>query len=73
MCDAEKIGINELEIISIFGFDGTIPAGLKVHADQKHILFPLGNKISIVNIDTNKQSFLCGHTNTVTNIDVSPT
>lgn len=73
MCEAEKLELKELEIISIFGFDGKIQSGLKIHPDQKHILFPLGNKVSIINFDSNKQEFLCGHTNTVSAINVSPT
>lgn len=72
MCEAEKLQLKELEIISIFGFDGKIQSGLKIHPDQKHILFPLGNKVSIINFDSNKQEFLCGHTNTVSAINVSP-
>lgn len=50
---------------------GHIPCGLKIHPDNQHLLFPLGNKISILNIITNKQDFLCGHTNTVSSIAIS--
>lgn len=71
MCETKESGLDELEPIAIFGFDGKISSSLHVHPDQRHIIFPLGNKISILNVQTNKQTFLCGHTNTVSNIDVS--
>lgn len=48
---------------------GTKPGALKLHGN--HLIFPLGRKISILNIDNNKQEFLCGHTNTVSAIAVS--
>lgn len=48
---------------------GTKRSGLKLH--QNHLIFPLGRKISILNIENNKQQFLCGHTNTVSAIAVS--
>lgn len=64
-------GLQELQPIAIFGFDGRIPAGLHVHPDKKHIIFALGNKLSIMNVGTGQQSFLGGHTNTVSVIDVS--
>lgn len=52
---------------------GQITCGLKVHPDNKHLIFPIGNKVSIMNLETNKQEFLCGHTNTISTIDVSKT
>lgn len=61
----------ELQPIAIFGFDGKIPAGLHVHPDRKHVIFALGNKLSIMNVETAQQSFLSGHSNTVSVIDVS--
>lgn len=64
-------GLQVLQPIAIFGFDGKIPGGLYVHPDRKHAIFPLGNKLSILNVDTNKQEFLSGHTNIVSTIDVS--
>lgn len=35
------------------------------------MIYPLGNKLSITNTKTNKQEFLCGHTNTISNLDIS--
>lgn len=66
-----KNNLNKLEILSIFGFDGQKSDSLKVHPNQNHILFPLGSRISILDFQTNKQEFLCGHTNAVSTIEVS--
>ena len=42
-----------------------------VHPDRIHLLFPLGNKVAILNFQTDKQDFLCGHTHTVSCINIS--
>ncbi|CRK95621.1 CLUMA_CG009079, isoform A [Clunio marinus] len=63
--------IQELSIIQIFGYDGKIP--LKVHPDQEHMIFVIGNKISILNIKSNKQEFLSGHTHKISAFEVSVT
>lgn len=34
MCDAEKIGVEELENIAIFGFDGNIKMPLTPHSTE---------------------------------------
>lgn len=52
-----------------FHIIGSKSGGLKLNSN--HLVFPLGRKISILNIDDNKQEFLCGHTNTVSAIAVS--
>lgn len=52
-------------------FLGQIRSGLQVHPDGEHLIFPLGNKVSIKHLESGKQSFLCGHTCTISNIDVS--
>lgn len=49
---------------------GKIP--LKVHPDQEHLIFAIGNKISILNMKTNKQEFLSGHTHNISALEVSP-
>lgn len=54
-------------------FQGHVIAGLRVHPDQKHLVFPLGNEISIYELETNRQTFLRGHTNTISTVDISPT
>uniref|UniRef100_A0A1S4GQN3 Cilia- and flagella-associated protein 52 n=1 Tax=Anopheles gambiae TaxID=7165 RepID=A0A1S4GQN3_ANOGA len=60
-----------LEPSAIIGFDGHVVCGLRVHPDQRHLVFPLGNEISIYECATNKQSFLRGHTNTISTLDIS--
>lgn len=45
---------------------------MRVHPDQEHLIFAIGNKISILNIKTNKQEFLSGHTHNISTLDVSP-
>ena len=64
--------VQSLEPKAIIGFDGQVQSGLIVHPDQKHLIFPLGNKISILNYATNCQEFLSGHTNTISTINISP-
>lgn len=69
--DAGGDALEPLEPLAIFAFDGKIAGGLHVHPDRQHVLFPLGNKVSILNVDTKCQLFLSGHTNTVSTLDVS--
>lgn len=66
------VEIERLEPSAIFGFDGKIVGGLKVHPDKVHLIFPLGTRVSILNVQNNRQEFMCGHTNTISAIDVSP-
>lgn len=60
-----------LEPVAIFGFDGHVLNGLRVHPDGVHLIFPLGNKVAILNYQTDKQDFLCGHTHTVSCLNIS--
>lgn len=48
---------------------GKIP--LKVHPDQEHLIFAIGNKISIMNLKTNKQEFLSGHSHNISAVEIS--
>ncbi|KAF5305612.1 hypothetical protein FQR65_LT07692 [Abscondita terminalis] len=63
--------VEELSVHAIIGFDGAIIGGLRVHPDGKHVLFPIGNKITILHWTNKKQYFLSGHTNIISAIDVS--
>ncbi|KAI4470193.1 wd-40 repeat protein [Holotrichia oblita] len=63
--------VAELQIQSLIGFDGTILRGFRVHPDGIHVLYPLGNKVSITHWVTKQQFFLNGHTNTISAIDIS--
>lgn len=53
-------------------FSGKINCGIKVHPSQQQILFPFGNKITVIGVRTHKQEFLVGHDDIVTALDVSP-
>ncbi|XP_011641119.1 cilia- and flagella-associated protein 52 [Pogonomyrmex barbatus] len=61
-----------LEAIGIIAFDGITKNALHLHPDEKHILYPMGLKVAIKNIETGKQRFLSGHTNNVSTLCVSP-
>lgn len=43
-----------------------------MHPDQEHLVFAIGNKVSILNLKTNKQGFLSGHTHNISALEVSP-
>ncbi|EZA49276.1 WD repeat-containing protein [Ooceraea biroi] len=62
----------DLEAIGIIAFDGVAKNGLRLHPDEKHLLYPMGHKVVIKNIETNEQQFLSGHTNNVSALCVSP-
>nr|CAD7446903.1 unnamed protein product [Timema bartmani] len=61
--------VSELQLASIIGFDVN---GLRLHPDDIHIVYPLGSKVVIQNWETKHQSFLSGHTNIISSIDISP-
>ncbi|XP_018331120.1 cilia- and flagella-associated protein 52 [Agrilus planipennis] len=70
--DVLEGGVESLEVVSIIGFDGSIVQGVKVHPDGKHIIYPVGNKVVIIDLDTKKQHSLSGHTNIISAINLSP-
>ncbi|XP_059614084.1 cilia- and flagella-associated protein 52 [Phlebotomus argentipes] len=70
--DSDEKTLQKLEPVAIFGFDGKMPGGLKVHPGGKHTIFAIGNKISVTNMQTNRQEFLSGHTNSISAFDVAP-
>ncbi|XP_023601107.1 cilia- and flagella-associated protein 52 [Myotis lucifugus] len=63
--------VAELELQAVIGFNGHVPTGLKCHPDQEHLVYPLGCTVLIQAINTNEQSFLHGHGNNVSCVDVS--
>ncbi|KAJ3635496.1 hypothetical protein MTP99_008401 [Tenebrio molitor] len=75
MSDAESDllegNVESLEVKGIIGFDGTTIKGFIMHPDEKHAVYPLGNKVTIQDWTTKTQVFLTGHTNTISAIDVS--
>lgn len=44
---------------------GKIPGGLVSHPDGQHIIYPLGCTVIVEDIQKNKQSFLSGHSDSV--------
>lgn len=61
----------KLAVRAIFGINGKVNFGLRLHPNGKHILFPLGTKIGIDDTITNKEEFIAGHTHNVSCLDVS--
>ncbi|XP_022080542.1 cilia- and flagella-associated protein 52-like [Acanthaster planci] len=61
----------ELELLSTTGFNGNVYAGLKVHPDKEHIIYPLGNTVIIEHITKHTQNFLQGHTDDVSCVAIS--
>ncbi|KAJ8898214.1 hypothetical protein PR048_003574 [Dryococelus australis] len=65
-------GIDELAPYQNLQLFSVTPGGLVLHPDLNHLIYPLGSKVVIQQRNTKQQEFLCGHTNLVTAIDVSP-
>lgn len=63
---------NNLDIVAVVGFKGTVSAGLVLHPDNEHILFPLGSTIIVRHVTSRSQSFLRGHDNQISVLSVSP-
>lgn len=58
--------------VYLFSFPlGSVYAGLKVHPDREHFIYPLGNTVIVEHITSHRQYFLTGHTNDVSCIAVS--
>ncbi|XP_028046333.1 cilia- and flagella-associated protein 52 isoform X2 [Monomorium pharaonis] len=64
--------LQNLETIGIITFDGITKNALQLHPDEKHLLYSMGHKVAIRNIETGEQRFLSGHTNNVSTLCVSP-
>ncbi|XP_044733714.1 cilia- and flagella-associated protein 52 [Chrysoperla carnea] len=63
--------VEDLQVESIIAFNGDTVNACRIHPDGDHIIFPIGNKVSILNWWTKKQEFLAGHTNIISAIDLS--
>ncbi|KAF6092943.1 cilia and flagella associated protein 52 [Phyllostomus discolor] len=63
--------VAELELEAVIGFNGHVPAGLKCHPDQEHLIYPLGCTVLIQAINTKEQYFLQGHGNNVSCVAIS--
>ncbi|XP_050310647.1 cilia- and flagella-associated protein 52 [Anthonomus grandis grandis] len=73
ICDTDCADVKELKPKAIIGFDGNTINGLIVHPNGKHVVYCMGNKITILEWATKKQSFLVGHTNIISSVCVSST
>ncbi|XP_043599667.1 cilia- and flagella-associated protein 52 isoform X3 [Bombus pyrosoma] len=65
------MSLKELEIFGIIAFDGVIRNGLRLHPDGEHLVYPMGNKITIKHVKTGEQFFLTGHKNFVSALCIS--
>ncbi|TNN55253.1 Cilia- and flagella-associated protein 52 [Liparis tanakae] len=61
----------QLELEAVIGFNGHVCAGLRVHPDREHLIYPLGCAVILKRIKDGKQEFLHGHTNNVSCVSVS--
>ncbi|XP_015113522.1 cilia- and flagella-associated protein 52 [Diachasma alloeum] len=63
--------VQELNILGIIGFDGRTKNALHMHPDGKHLIYSMGSKVTVRNVDSGHQEFLAGHTNVVTTLSIS--
>ena len=62
-----------MNLLSTIGFGGKVPGGLVVHPGRKHVCYPLGSTVVVRDLETGNQSFLSGHTNTLSCLAISRT
>ena len=67
MMITEELGKKSLRIpmTSSIGLNGKIVDGMILHPGEKHVVFPLGCSVCIMEMETKTQSFLTGHSNQV--------
>lgn len=68
---ANEIVVQDLELLSLIGFDGNPSDGLILHPDGIHLVYPLGTNITAYNWSTKAQRFFEGHTNIISAVTVS--
>lgn len=71
--DSERVGKSELKLQSVNGFEGGIHAGLNLHPDGQHLVYPIGCSVVVENIKTGKQDLLSGHKNNISCVAISKT
>ena len=49
---------NQLNILAVIGFKGSVVDGLILHPDNEHLIFPIGSQIIVRNVLTREQRFL---------------
>lgn len=68
---ANEIVAQDLELLSLIGFNGNPLSSLILHPDGIHLIYPLGNNITAYNWSTKAQRFFEGHTNVISAVTVS--
>ncbi|XP_031370083.1 cilia- and flagella-associated protein 52 isoform X3 [Apis dorsata] len=63
--------IKELEVFGIIAFDGIMRNGLQLHPDGEHLVYPMGNKVTVKHVKTGEQFFFAGHKNFVSALCIS--
>ena len=61
----------KLELEAVVGFGGKVPNGLLCHPDGVHLIYPLGSTIVVKNTVLGTQTFLQGHSNMVSCMELS--
>ncbi|XP_075296976.1 cilia- and flagella-associated protein 52 isoform X1 [Opisthocomus hoazin] len=64
-------GVGELELRVAIGFNGHVPRGLICHPDREHLVYPLGCTVVIQKLQDKQQTFLRGHTDSITSVVLS--
>ena len=54
-------------------FAGSIPGGLICHPDGKHLIYSIGCKVIIKDLSNSRQSFLSGHSSSISSLTCSST
>lgn len=62
---------SRLKVHGIFGFEGTVPSGVKYHPDRKHLIYPIGSTILVKNLVNDDIFFLRGHDGPVSCVSLS--
>jgi len=69
--ETQNTDVPRLQLESIIGFTGAVPHGLHKHPNNEHVLYPLGSTVVVKSLKDGRQSFLHGHTNTISCIAIS--
>ncbi|KAK2193733.1 hypothetical protein NP493_7g04021 [Ridgeia piscesae] len=69
--EEEPVSVPLLQLESMIGYNGKVAMGLIVHPDRQHLIYPIGCTVIVENMETKKQDFLAGHTDTVSCITIS--
>ncbi|XP_053987938.1 cilia- and flagella-associated protein 52 isoform X2 [Hylaeus volcanicus] len=64
--------VKKLDLCGVIAFDGIIRNGLRLHPDGEHLVYAMGNNVTIRNVKTSEQTFLTGHKNLVSALNISP-